>query len=232
MKFPAHALSSNVYAHCRVNEAHGASERFRAALEASAKRRHRSRRGAGDGADGAPGGAESWGSVWKALIRVHSLMMLRVRHVRPGEGSAAGIGPWLQAIVPLHWYQGFGPRGAHEPECFAKGVGIMATTPQPADATRKLASKAVSDNFTALLSTALIALFAANEAVCCAQSSVLIFVSDCCSFAGPVLLQQLLEFLEDRSSIGECGDAVFRAKHLFFPRCCDICPRLSTILGE
>ena len=62
----------------RVNEAHGASERFRAALEASAKRQHKSRRGVTD-ADGAMGCAESWGSVWKALIRVHSLMMLRVR---------------------------------------------------------------------------------------------------------------------------------------------------------
>lgn len=35
------------------------------------------------------------------------------------------------------------------------------------------------------------------------QSAVLIFISDCASFAGPVLLQQLLEYLEDRSSIGE-----------------------------
>ncbi len=82
--FPGLALSPIVCVHRRVNEAHGASERFRAALEASAERQHRSRCGAADRADGTPG-AETWGSVWKALIRVHSLMMLRVRHVVPAE---------------------------------------------------------------------------------------------------------------------------------------------------
>ena len=47
-----------------------------------------------------------------------------------------------------------------------------------------------------------------------AQSSVLIFISDCCSFAGPVLLQQLLEFLEDRSSIG--AEAAWQAETICF----------------
>ncbi len=41
-----------------------------------------------------------------------------------------------------------------------------------------------------------------------AQSSFLIFISEVFAFAGPVLLQQLLQSLEDRSSIGEdfCRD--------------------------
>ena len=59
----------------------------------------------------------------------------------------------------------------------------------------------------------------------CAQSSVLIFVSDCCSFAGPVLLQYLLEYLEDRSSIGECINAVSPApENIMLSACCRFLP--------
>ena len=35
------------------------------------------------------------------------------------------------------------------------------------------------------------------------QGAVLVFVYDMFSFAGPVLLQQLLQSLEDRSTVGE-----------------------------
>lgn len=63
----------------RVNEAHGVSERFRAALEASTARRGGRRHGPDGGGDGDPPDVGAWGSVWKALIRVHTLMMLRVR---------------------------------------------------------------------------------------------------------------------------------------------------------
>ncbi len=112
------------------------------------------------------------------------------------------------------------PRRTHEPQCFTmSGSRAWAATSQYADATKQpdCNSRPSPDNYAAFRligalehcsSAAFIALCVAHEAVCCAQSSFLIFVSDCCSFAGPVLLQQLLEFLEDRSSIGECGDAV------------------------
>ena len=73
----------------RVNEAHGVSERFRAALEATAAR-PRGRKAAGqDPDDGGATSAGSWGSVWKALIRVHTGIMLRVRQWR-AEGRMFG----------------------------------------------------------------------------------------------------------------------------------------------
>ena len=69
----------------RVNEAHGVSERFRAALEASAPRRRGLKSEERAGAGGEPG-VGSWGSIWNALIRVHGPLMFKVSPISQGQG--------------------------------------------------------------------------------------------------------------------------------------------------
>ena len=54
---------------CRSNDAHTVAERFSAALADTASR-------AGLGGDGKP---QEWGRIWKALVRIHWRVVLRVR---------------------------------------------------------------------------------------------------------------------------------------------------------
>ena len=191
------ALRQTTACSVRINEAHGVSERFRAALEASAARQ----RGPKSGQSAEPGGsaaaAGSWGSVWKALIRVHGPIMFRVSTTH--EHEIYSDRDVLDGIVcpscALHIASDSQNRPSKSMQySFRKARTLLIC---------KKALHACCIPPPMQGKSGEVRWDSAHDCSCLVQSSFLIFVSELFAFAGPVLLQQLLQFLEDRSSISE-----------------------------
>ena len=164
------------------------SETFRANLDATAVRVSWDRPALDDPESNSPAGAARGGiryNLWAALIQAHLPMIVSVRPpATKHERSFAGR---LQVRKS-------GKRLCkHVIQCSSSAAARVKVS----------ICKAAEGAQVGILHTENTVTFNVLIVYTSLQGAVLVFVYDMFSFAGPVLLQQLLQSLEDRSNAGE-----------------------------